>query len=68
MYQKQSPICYLQSPIFSVKAHLTETERLAQLNQLFGAWQDQTDLIDIFADLDQQRHSYHGRVIDSMNE
>jgi hypothetical protein len=42
----------------TVKAHLTDTERLVQLNQLFGAWQDQTDLIDIFADIDQQRHSY----------
>ncbi|MBW4569242.1 MAG: hypothetical protein KME31_14840 [Tolypothrix carrinoi HA7290-LM1] len=50
------------------KLHLTDEERLAKLNQLFGVWQDQPELIDIFAEIDQQRHTYQGRVIDSIDE
>ncbi|MGI2906078.1 hypothetical protein [Tolypothrix sp. VBCCA 56010] len=50
------------------KLDLTDEERLAKLNQLFGVWQDQPELIDIFAEIDQQRHTYQGRVIDSIDE
>lgn len=49
-----------------VKQPLTDEERLARLNQLFGAWKDQPELIEIFAEIDQQRHAYQGRVIDSI--
>lgn len=48
------------------KQPLTDEERLARLNQLFGAWKDQPELIEIFAEIDQQRHAYQGRVIDSI--
>ncbi|MEH2377515.1 MAG: hypothetical protein V7K27_01185 [Nostoc sp.] len=47
---------------------LTEEERLAKLNQLFGVWQDQPELMDIFAEIDQQRHTYRGRVINSIDK
>lgn len=50
------------------KLDLTDEERLAKLNHLFGAWQDQPELIDIFAEIDQQRHTYQGRVIDSIDK
>ncbi|MEH2041793.1 hypothetical protein [Nostoc sp.] len=50
------------------KLDLTDEERLAKLNKLFGAWQDQPELIDIFAEIDQQRHTYQGRGIDSINK
>lgn len=50
------------------KLDLTDEERLAKLNKLFGVWQDQPELIDIFAEIDQQRHTYEGRVIDSMDK
>jgi antitoxin ParD1/3/4 len=46
------------------KLDLTDEQRLAKLNQLFGVWQDQPELIDIFAEIDQQRHTYQGRMID----
>ncbi|WP_334311002.1 hypothetical protein [Dolichospermum circinale] len=44
------------------KIHLTEEERLAKLNKLFGAWKNQPDLTEVFAELDQQRHTYQGRA------
>jgi hypothetical protein len=50
------------------KLDLTDEQRLAKLNQLFGVWQDQTELIDIFAEINQQRHTYQGRVIDSIDK
>ncbi|MEH1988115.1 MAG: hypothetical protein ACYTXT_07970 [Nostoc sp.] len=50
------------------KPDLTDEERLAKLNKLFGVWQDQAELIDIFAEIDQQRHIYEGRVIDSIDK
>ncbi|MDM9581064.1 hypothetical protein [Nostoc sp. GT001] len=50
------------------KLDLTDEERLAKLNKLFGVWQDQPELIHIFAEIDQQRHPYQGRVIDSIDK
>ncbi|MDZ8138516.1 MAG: hypothetical protein RM049_24940 [Nostoc sp. DedQUE04] len=50
------------------KLDLTDEQRLAKLNQLFGVWQDQTELIDIFAEINQQRHTYQGRVINSIDK
>lgn len=57
----------LTEPVVA-KLDLTDEERLAKLNQLFGVWQDQPELIDIFAEIDQQRHTYQGRLIDSIDE
>ncbi len=45
---------------------LSSAERLARLNQLFGVWQDQPELEDIFAEIDQQRHADLGRTINSL--
>ncbi|MDZ7966806.1 MAG: hypothetical protein RM368_17815 [Nostoc sp. DedSLP03] len=50
------------------KLHLTDEQKLTKLNQLFGIWQDQTELIDIFAEINQQRHAYQGRVINSIDK
>ncbi|MFN6477878.1 hypothetical protein [Nostoc sp. DedQUE07] len=50
------------------KLDLTDEQKLAKLNQLFGVWQDQTELIDIFAEINQQRHTYQGRVINSIDK
>jgi hypothetical protein len=49
------------------KQPLTDEERLARLNKLFGAWKDQPDLMEIFTEIDEQRHAYRGRVIDSID-
>ncbi|BAU12576.1 hypothetical protein LEP3755_31060 [Leptolyngbya sp. NIES-3755] len=43
-------------------------ERLAKLNQLFGAWHDQSDLDDIFAEIDRNRHVARGRQLDSFED
>lgn len=50
------------------KQQLTDEQRLAKLNQLFGVWQDQADLVEIFDEIDQQRHADHGRLIDEIEE
>jgi hypothetical protein len=47
---------------------LSEAERLARLNQLFGAWKDQPDLEANFAEIDRNRHAYRGRQIDHLND
>ncbi len=46
-----------------VKQPLTDEERLAKLNQLFGDWKDQPELVEIFAEIDKERHIYYGREI-----
>ena len=46
---------------------LTDEERLAKLNQLFGAGKDQPELMEIFAEIDKDRHAYRGRSIDSID-
>lgn len=50
-----------------VKKPLKDEERLEKLNQLFGVWKDQLELIEIFAEMDKERHSYRGRVVDSID-
>jgi hypothetical protein len=40
---------------------LSERERLKKLNQLFGIWRNQSDLDEIFAEIDQERHADIGR-------
>jgi len=52
----------IEKQIPEPKIHLIEEERLAELNKLFGAWKNQPDLTEIFAEIDQQRHTYQGRV------
>ncbi len=46
---------------------LSEEERLVRLNRLFGVWKDQPELDLIFTDIDQERHAYQRRSIDSLN-
>jgi hypothetical protein len=50
-----------------IKQLLTDEERLIKLNQLFGAWKEQPELIEIFAEIDRERHAYRGRMIDTIN-
>lgn len=46
------------------KHSLTDEERLTKLNQLFGKWKDQPELLEIYEEIDRERHSYRGREID----
>lgn len=45
-----------------------DEERLAKLNQLFGIWKDQNDLDEIFAEIDQERHTDYGRQFDLIED
>lgn len=48
----------LQAPSASTTGKaLTNDEKLAKLNQLFGAWKDDTELIEIFTEIDKDRHA-----------
>ncbi len=49
------------------KQFLTDEERLAKLNKLFGAWKNQPDLMEIYEEIDRERHAYQGRKIDSFD-
>ncbi|WP_228014663.1 ribbon-helix-helix domain-containing protein [Fortiea sp. LEGE XX443] len=67
---KQKRLLQLQNvekPIAKPKLDLTAEEKLAKLNKLFGAWKNQPDLTEIFAKIDQQRHTYQGRNLDSID-
>jgi antitoxin ParD1/3/4 len=57
----------IESQITESQQIPTEAERLAKLNQLFGAWKNQPELTEIFTEIDQQRHAYQGRNINSIN-
>lgn len=48
-----------------IKPCLTDEEKLAKLNDMFGAWQDKPDLMATFAEIDEQRHAYRGRNLDT---
>ena len=54
----------------SSQAHkgIAEQDNLARLNQLFGAWSNQPDLDEAFAEIDRQRHAYRGRVLDRLED
>jgi antitoxin ParD1/3/4 len=58
---------FIANPITEPQPPLTDEERLAKLNQLFGAWKNQPELTEIFTEIDQQRHTYQGRTIDSLD-
>lgn len=58
---------FIESQITESQQIPTEAERLAKLNQLFGAWKNQPELTEIFTEIDQQRHDYQGRNINSIN-
>lgn len=51
-----------------IEQPLSEQERLAKLNQIFGAWKNQPDLDTIFTEIDKQRHAERGRAIEPLDE
>ncbi|MBD2384260.1 hypothetical protein [Cylindrospermum sp. FACHB-282] len=59
---------FIQKQIPDPKLNLTEEKRLAKLNKLFGVWKNQPDLTEIFAEIDQQRHTYQGRTLNSIDD
>ncbi|WP_414516165.1 hypothetical protein [Nostoc sp. PCC 9305] len=58
---------FIANQIMEAQPPLTDEERLARLNQLFGVWKNQPELAEIFTEIDQQRHTYQGRTIDSLD-
>ncbi|MHC5854843.1 hypothetical protein [Nostoc sp.] len=58
---------FITNQIAEPQPLLTDEERLARLNQLFGAWKNQPELTEIFTEIDEQRHTYQGRTIDSLD-
>ena len=39
-------------------------DRWQQLQQVAGAWQDDSEINEVFAEIDRERHAYRGRDID----
>ncbi|HEY9800748.1 MAG TPA: hypothetical protein V6D25_10340 [Leptolyngbyaceae cyanobacterium] len=58
---------FIDKQVAEPKQQLTEEEKLAKLNKLVGAWKNQPDLTEIFAKIDQERHAYRGRNIESID-
>ncbi len=59
---------FLTNQSLETQSSLSEAEKLAKINQLFGAWSNQPELTEIFAEIDQQRHTYQGRNIDPLDK
>ena len=51
-----------------VEQPLSEQERLTKLNQIFGVWKNQTELDEIFTEIDTERHAYRGRAVESLDD
>ena len=51
---------------FHPLAHLSLKERQNRIKQVLGAWQDDTEIDEIFAEIDRDRHSYHERQINPL--
>jgi hypothetical protein len=58
---------FITNQITEPQALLTDSERLARLNKLFGAWKSQPELTEIFTEIDLKRHTYQGRNIDLLD-
>lgn len=58
---------FLEKQISEPKINLTQEEKLAKLNKLFGVWKNKPDLPKIFVEIDQERHTSQGRSIDSID-
>lgn len=39
-------------------------EQWQQLQQVIGAWKDDSEIEEIFAEIERERHAYRGREID----
>lgn len=48
-------------------AHLSTEERHKRIKQVLGAWKDDPEIDAIFTEIDRERHNYHGRQIDSLD-
>ena len=46
------------------RALTNKIDRWQQLQQVAGAWQDDSEIDGIFAEIDRERHAYRGRDID----
>ncbi|MEA5605261.1 hypothetical protein [Nostoc sp. UHCC 0252] len=44
---------FIANQITEPQPSLTDEERLARLNQLFGAWKNQPELRELFTEIDQ---------------
>lgn len=51
-----------------VEQPVSQQEKLTRLNQIFGAWKNQSELDEIFAEIDTERYAYRGRVIELLDE
>lgn len=57
-----------QSPLSHPLQGLSHAERLAKIHSAIGGWQGSTEISEIFAAIDQDRHTYPGRTLASLDE
>jgi hypothetical protein len=49
-------------------SHLTPEERQICIDSALGGWKDDSNLDNIFAEIDQERHAYRGRQLNSFDD
>ena len=53
---------------FHPLAHLNEEERRNRIKQVLGAWQNDSEIDNIFAEIDRFRHQEYGKRINSLDD
>ncbi len=58
----------ISTATFHPLAHLSLKERHNRIKQVLGAWKDDAEIDEIFSEIDRDRHSYHGRQINPLDD
>ena len=60
-----SPEDWIAAQLPKASQSIKKEEQWQELQKTFGTWRDNDELDQIFNEIDQQRHNYRGREIDS---
>lgn len=66
LYQSQAPVVVLHKP--HPLSGLSFEERQQRIHASVGAWKDDPEVDQIFAEIDRDRHGDYGRPIDSFDD
>lgn len=58
-----TPEAWIAAQLPKTSQFIKKEEQWQHLQKSFGTWQNEDELDQIFADIDQQRHDYHGRKL-----
>ncbi len=60
-----TPEDWIAAQLTKTSQSIKKEEQWQQLQKAFGTWQNNSELDQIFTDINRQRHDYRGRELDS---